>query len=93
MLTDTRVKQAKKKAKPYKLADEDGLYLYVSPTGAKSWRYDYRIAGLRETLKRWCISALRFPTTIPNMFLIAPLKMTSLCERRLAKLMTTSASK
>ena len=50
MLTDTRVKQAKKKAKPYKLADKDGLYLYVSPTGAKSWRYDYRRAGLRETL-------------------------------------------
>jgi len=50
MLTDTRVKQAKKKAKPYKFADKDGLYLYVSPTGAKSWRYDYRRAGLRETL-------------------------------------------
>jgi integrase len=50
MLTDTKVKQARRKAKPYKLADKDGLYLYVSPSGAKSWRYDYRIGGLRETL-------------------------------------------
>jgi hypothetical protein len=35
---------------PTKLADARGLYLCVSPTGAKSWRYDYRIAGQRETL-------------------------------------------
>jgi integrase len=42
--------------KPYKLVDGMGLYLYVTPKterhpkGAKSWRYDYRIAGRRETL-------------------------------------------
>lgn len=50
MLTDTKVRLAKARQKPYKLADEKGLYLYVSPSGAKSWRYDYRLLGKRETL-------------------------------------------
>ncbi|MBV8030629.1 MAG: tyrosine-type recombinase/integrase, partial [Betaproteobacteria bacterium] len=40
----------------YKLYDRDGLYLYVTPRsarhpkGAKSWRFDYRLNGKRETL-------------------------------------------
>ena len=50
MLTDPKVRQAKPKSRPYKLADGKGLYLYVSPKGAKSWRYDYRVHGKRETL-------------------------------------------
>lgn len=50
MLTDTAAKNAKRKDRPYKLSDRDGLYLYVSTTGAKSWRYDYRHAGKRYTL-------------------------------------------
>ncbi|MGP5103606.1 tyrosine-type recombinase/integrase [Psychrobacter celer] len=40
-LTDSQVKQAKPKDKPYKLADGGRLYLYVSKLGAKSWRMDY----------------------------------------------------
>lgn len=50
MLTDTKVKQSRAKSAPYKLADSQGLYLYVSGTAAKSWRYDYRFAGKRYTL-------------------------------------------
>lgn len=50
MLSDTRVKQAKSQGRPYKLADEKGLYLYVSAAGAKSWRYDYRFNGRRRTV-------------------------------------------
>jgi hypothetical protein len=46
MLTDTAVRNAKKaKGKPYKLTDAKGLYLEVKPTGAKLWRYRYRIDG------------------------------------------------
>lgn len=30
---------------PYKLTDAGGLYLQVQPSGAKLWRYRYRIAG------------------------------------------------
>ena len=44
-LTDTEVKNARKKAKPQKLADGGGLYVYILPTGTKLWRYRYRIAG------------------------------------------------
>lgn len=40
-LTNTQVKQAKNTDKPYKLSDGGGLYLYISSTGTKSWRFDY----------------------------------------------------
>ncbi len=44
-LTATAVKNAKPKSKPYKLSDMNGMYLLVSTTGARLWRYKYRIAG------------------------------------------------
>jgi integrase len=53
MLTDTAVKNAKAKEKPYKLSDERGLYLYVTATGdgcGRYWRFDYRYDGKRKTL-------------------------------------------
>jgi hypothetical protein len=50
MLNDTQVQQAKARDKHCKFADQGGLYLYVSPTGAKSWRYDYYLHGGRETV-------------------------------------------
>ena len=34
----------------YKLYDERGLYLLVSPTGAKLWRLKYRVAGKEKLL-------------------------------------------
>lgn len=49
-LTATQVKQAKPKAKAYKLPDGGGMYLLVTPPGARYWRYDYRFAGKRKTL-------------------------------------------
>jgi integrase len=48
MLTDTTVRQARTKDKPYKLHDERGLYLLVNSSG-RYWRYDYRFAGKRKT--------------------------------------------
>lgn len=44
-----QIKQAKPKEKAYKLADSKGLYLYISPNGFKSWRYDYSFNGKRKT--------------------------------------------
>jgi len=41
-LTDTQVKNAKPKEKPYKLADGGGMYLEVMPTGGKLWHMKYR---------------------------------------------------
>lgn len=37
-LTDTAVKTAKPKEKPYKVADGDGLYVLVNPGGGKLWQ-------------------------------------------------------
>src|SRR5579863_10240964 len=55
MLTEKEVKGAKVRiengeAKPYKLGDAGGLYLHVSETGTKLWRYRYRVAGKQKLL-------------------------------------------
>jgi integrase len=44
-LSDSTVRNAKPKPKPYKLTDGGGLFLMVQPTGAKLWRYKYRLSG------------------------------------------------
>ena len=50
MLTIKEIDTAKLKVKPYKLADGQGLYLEVMPSGAKYWRLKYRIAGKEKRL-------------------------------------------
>lgn len=49
-LTDVSVRNAKAKDKEYKLADEKGLYLLVSPAGGRLWRLKYRIDGIERKL-------------------------------------------
>jgi integrase len=44
MLTDVQIRNAKPKAKPYRIADSGGLCLEIRPSGVKLWRYRYRIA-------------------------------------------------
>jgi integrase len=44
-LSDAKIRNAKHTEKPQKLTDGGGLYLEVRPSGAKLWRYRYRIAG------------------------------------------------
>lgn len=44
-LTDAKIRNTKPTNKPQKLADGQGLYLEVRVSGAKLWRYRYRIAG------------------------------------------------
>jgi len=41
-LTDTAIKKAKAKEKPYSMSDGDGLYLWLTPSGGKLWRWGYR---------------------------------------------------
>lgn len=50
MLTDAAIKNFRSKTKVCKYTDRDGLYVYVSPGGAVTFRYDYRFNGRRETL-------------------------------------------
>ncbi|SSC65487.1 tyrosine-type recombinase/integrase [Ciceribacter selenitireducens] len=49
-LTDIQIRNAKADGKPRKLTDANGLYLYVSAAGGKSWRLDYNFFGKRKTL-------------------------------------------
>lgn len=44
-LTDTAIRAAKPREKRYKLADGEGLYVEVAPTGGKWWRIKYRFGG------------------------------------------------
>lgn len=50
MLNDVKCRNAAARAKPYKLNDSNGLYLYISPKGTKTWRFDYAYVGKRGTL-------------------------------------------
>ena len=47
-LTDRAIRNAKPKAKIYKLADSGGLYIEVAPSGGKWWRFKYRFGGKQK---------------------------------------------
>lgn len=49
-LTDLKIQAIKPLDRPQKLVDGDGMYLYVSTSGTKSWRFDYTFGGKRSTL-------------------------------------------
>jgi len=44
-LTDTKIRNAKPKEKPYKLMDQLGLFLFVSPNGSRLWRFRFWLHG------------------------------------------------
>lgn len=50
MLTDAAVRKAKPKDKAFKMADSGGLFLFVTPSGGKLWRYRYRHEGKEKLL-------------------------------------------
>src|SRR3546814_1899471 len=41
LLTDAKVRAAKPRTKPYKVTDANRLYLLVTPSGGKLWRWNY----------------------------------------------------
>ena len=49
-LTDTAIRAAKGREKPYKMADGGGLHILVKPDGTRYWRYNYRHAGKDRTM-------------------------------------------
>ncbi|MDR2614347.1 MAG: integrase arm-type DNA-binding domain-containing protein, partial [Candidatus Accumulibacter sp.] len=49
-LRDAQCRGAKAMERPYKLFDGGGLHLFVSPTGAKTWRVAYRLLGKPKTM-------------------------------------------
>ena len=50
VLTDLQCRKAKCAEKDYKLADGRGLYLFVTKTGFRSWRWKFRFAGKEKRL-------------------------------------------
>lgn len=49
MITNKKLDAAKGQEKPYKLYDSDGLYVFVTASGARSWRTNYKEAGKNKT--------------------------------------------
>jgi hypothetical protein len=49
-LSDAKVRNAKPKPKPYKIADGEGLFMVVMPNGSKYWRMKYFFAGKEKLL-------------------------------------------
>jgi integrase len=49
-LSAVAVSNARPRKKAYKLSDDRGLYLLVTPKGSRYWRFKYRFAGKEKTL-------------------------------------------
>ena len=49
-LKDTAIRQAKPGAKPVKMFDDKGLFLIVTPSGGKWWRFRYKLDGKEKLL-------------------------------------------
>jgi len=49
-ISDAALRALKPKGKTYKYSVGDGLYLEVTPTGSKPWRWKYRLNGKENRL-------------------------------------------
>jgi hypothetical protein len=49
-LSDAKARNAKPRTKPYKIADGEGLFLLITPSGGKYWRMKYFLAGKEKLL-------------------------------------------
>ncbi len=50
MLSDTKLRALKPRAKPYKVSDSEGLFVLVTPNGSRLWRCAYRFDGKQKLL-------------------------------------------
>lgn len=62
-ISDAALRAAKLARKPYKLSAGNGLYLEVTPNGAKHWRWKYRLLGKEN---RVAASKLAMPSRVPT---------------------------
>ena len=59
-LTDTALKALKPQAKAYKVSNGKGMYVMVLPSGTKTFRVDYRLAGPDGISKRETLTIGRY---------------------------------
>lgn len=59
-LTDTAIRKAKPQDKPYRLSDGGSLFLWITPSGGKLWRWSYSFEGREKlmTFGRYPITTL-----------------------------------
>ena len=50
MLTRVRIENAKPGPKPLRLYDGRGLYLEITPSGGRGWRFKYTFAGKEKRI-------------------------------------------
>ena len=62
-LTEAKLRELQLGERAHKVSDGKGLYVVVSPRGIRSFRYDYRLSGRRETLT---IGRRRQPGSAPQ---------------------------
>lgn len=72
LLSAKAVENAKPRPKPYRLFDGDGLALWISTTGAKSWQLRYRLNGTEQTAT---LGKLRLPASGGSRQAVAPGKL------------------
>ena len=49
-LTEMKVKSLKPRSKPYKVSDYDSLFVLVTPSGSRLWKFKFRIDGKEKLL-------------------------------------------
>jgi hypothetical protein len=60
-LNEVKVRNAKPKEKPYKLSDSEGLYLHITETGGKLWRFKYRFDNDGKGKKEKLLALGKYP--------------------------------
>ncbi len=50
VLNEAKIRAARPKERAYKLFDERGLFMLVTPTGGRLWRFRYRLCGAEKLL-------------------------------------------
>jgi len=65
-LTDTTLRGLKPQAKAYKVSDGQSMYVMVSPSGTKTFRYDYRLPGPDGIAKRETLTVGRYEQGTPS---------------------------
>jgi len=49
-LSEMKIRAARPRERAYKLFDERGLFMLVTPTGGRLWRFRYRLGGVEKLL-------------------------------------------
>ena len=50
VLSEAKIRACRPKERAYKVFDERGLFLLVTPTGGRLWRFRYRLGGVEKLL-------------------------------------------